>query len=90
MMRMLGQAMIQRDRISGIVLGHEWLGILIWALAGAVVGRREGLFSSGFSLAHSLPAPIPADDKACHYGQSSPTHESCYRLADDRDDVEAP
>jgi len=50
--RWLGQAMIQRHRIelivvavigavlgdiTGIVLGHEWLGILIWALVGAVV-----------------------------------------------------
>jgi uncharacterized protein YcfJ len=49
---MLGQAMIQPDRIEliavavigavlggipGIVLGHEWLGILVWALVGAVV-----------------------------------------------------
>ena len=50
--QMLGQAMIQRDRlelivvavagaalggIAGIVLGHEQLGVLIWALAGAIV-----------------------------------------------------
>ena len=50
--QMLGQAMIQRDRlelivvavagavlggIAGVVLGHEWLGTLIWALVGAVV-----------------------------------------------------
>jgi hypothetical protein len=41
--------------------------------------------SSGFSLA----APIPAHDKACHYGQSSSTRESSYHLADDWDDVEA-
>ena len=49
---MLGQAMIQRDRLElivaavagavvGIVAGklleHEWLGILIWAIIGAVV-----------------------------------------------------
>ena len=49
---MLGQAMIQRDQlelllaavagaglggIPGIVLGHEELGTLIWALIGAVV-----------------------------------------------------
>ena len=49
---MLGRAMIQWDRIelilvavigavlggiSGIVLGHERFGILVWALAGAVV-----------------------------------------------------
>jgi hypothetical protein len=49
---MLGQAMIQRDQlelllaavagaglggITGIVLGHEELGTLIWALTGAVV-----------------------------------------------------
>ena len=49
---MLGQAMIHRDRIklivaavigaalggvTGVVLGHERLGILIWALIGAVV-----------------------------------------------------
>jgi hypothetical protein len=39
----------------------------------------------GFSLA----APIPAYEKACHYGQSSSTHESSYHLADDWDDVEA-
>jgi outer membrane lipoprotein SlyB len=52
MPRMLGQAMIQRDQlelllaavagaglggITGIVLGHEELGTLIWALVGAVV-----------------------------------------------------
>jgi hypothetical protein len=36
-----------------------------------------------------LSAPIPAYDKACHYGQSSPTRESSYHLADNRDDVEA-
>ena len=50
--QMLGQAMIQRDQlelllaavagaglggITGIVLGHEELGTLIWALVGAVV-----------------------------------------------------
>jgi len=50
--QMLGQAMIQRDQlelllaavagaglggITGIVLGHEELGTLIWALIGAVV-----------------------------------------------------
>ena len=49
---MLGRAMIQWDRIelivvavagavlggiAGIVLGHEQLGVLIWALAGAIV-----------------------------------------------------
>ena len=49
---MLGRAMIQWDRIelivaavigaalggvTGVVLGHERLGILIWALIGAVV-----------------------------------------------------
>jgi O-antigen/teichoic acid export membrane protein len=49
---MLGQAMIQRDRlelvlaavagagvggITGIVLGHEALGILVWALIGAAL-----------------------------------------------------
>ena len=52
MPQMLGQAMIQRDQlelllaalagaglggITGIVLGHEELGTLIWTLAGAVV-----------------------------------------------------
>ena len=52
MPRCLGQAMIQRDQlelllaavagagvggITGIVLGREELGTLIWALAGAVV-----------------------------------------------------
>jgi uncharacterized membrane protein YeaQ/YmgE (transglycosylase-associated protein family) len=51
---MLGEAMIQPERIELIVvavigavlggipgyeLGHEWLGILIWALIGAVVVR---------------------------------------------------
>jgi len=50
--RMLRQAMIQRDRIelfgvavagavlgivTGVALGHEWLGTLTWALIGAVV-----------------------------------------------------
>ena len=50
--QMLGQAMIQRDQlelllaavagaglggVAGIVLGHEELGTLIWALVGAVV-----------------------------------------------------
>jgi hypothetical protein len=50
--QMLGQAMIQRDQlelllaavagaglggITGIVLGHEELGTLVWALIGAVV-----------------------------------------------------
>ena len=50
--QMLGQAMIQRDQlelllaavagaglggITGIVLGHEELGTLIWALIGGVV-----------------------------------------------------
>jgi hypothetical protein len=50
--QMLGQAMIQRDQlelllaavagaglggITGIILGHEELGTLIWALVGAVV-----------------------------------------------------
>ena len=50
--QMVGQAMIQRDQlelllaalagaglggITGIVLGHEELGTLIWTLAGAVV-----------------------------------------------------
>ena len=49
---MLGRPMIQWDRIelivvavagaalggiAGIVLGHEQLGVLIWALAGAIV-----------------------------------------------------
>jgi hypothetical protein len=36
-----------------------------------------------------LSLPIPAHDKACHYGQSSPTRERSYHLADDWDDVEA-
>jgi hypothetical protein len=36
-----------------------------------------------------LSLPIPAYDKACHYGRSSTTRESYYHLADDRDDVEA-
>ena len=50
--QMLGQAMIQRDQlelllaavagaglggVAGIVLGHEELGTLIWALVGAAV-----------------------------------------------------
>ena len=50
--QILGQTMIQRDRLElalaavagaglggiiGIVLGHEALGVLIWALVGAVV-----------------------------------------------------
>jgi hypothetical protein len=34
------------------------------------------------------PPPIPAY-KACHYGQSSPTRESYYHLADYRDEVES-
>jgi hypothetical protein len=45
--------------------------------------------SAGYSVAHSLSAPIPAHDSTCHDGKSSPTHERCYRLADDWDDVEA-
>ena len=61
--QMLGQATIQRDRIElivvavigavlggiiGIVLGHEWLGILIWALVGAVVVSGMVYFLRGF------------------------------------------
>ena len=49
---MLGQAMIQRDQlelllaavagagvggVAGLVLGHEELGTLVWALVGAVL-----------------------------------------------------
>ena len=60
---MLGQAMIQSDRIEpivvaviGAVLGgvtsillkHEWLGILIWALIGAVAVSGMVYFLRGF------------------------------------------
>jgi hypothetical protein len=32
--------------------------------------------------------PIPASDKAYHYGESSPTRESYYYLTNDSDDIE--
>jgi hypothetical protein len=54
--------------------------------------RSRGIvyFPRACSLVHFLSVSIPAYDKACHYGKSSPTRESSYRLADERDDVEAP
>jgi hypothetical protein len=51
---------------------------------------RPTCLPSGALATQPLSTPIPAYDSACHDGQSSSTGGTYYRLADDRNDVEAP